>query len=221
MAKQFDVNKSLSKMNKFRKDYKVKGSAGEEAILALLQNYQLRYGGTIFHSFTYEYSKRRDGTNYPGNIKYEEGKYKEISGNSGTKDEIDLLYVTPYRIFVIECKARSGKWNLFDHWAKQQSNMVDKSPLAQSEKHARHLYYLLYEYLPEGRPEYIVPLTVFVDRAVIEDARSNDFKQYLPVAIINNFMKKFAGEDKPLKYGLEMDRIVDKLKRSGENTGIY
>lgn len=221
MARQFDVNKAMSKMNKFRKDYQVKGTAGEEAVLALLQNYQSRYGGTIFHSFEYEYSKKRDGSNYPGNVKYQDGKFIEISGNASTRDEIDLLYVTQNRIFVIECKARSGKWNFFDHWAKQQGKMVDKSPIAQSEKHARHLYYLLYEYLPDGKPEYIVPITVFVDKVVIEDARSAEYKNYITVAIINNFIKKLSEEDTPLKYRLMTDKVVERLKRNGTNSGVY
>ena len=219
--KQFSVEKSLGKMNKNRKDFKVKGTAGEEAVLAILQEYQNVRGGTIFHSYTYEYSKRRDGTNYPGNIKLEQGKFIEIPGNKGTQDEIDLVYVTPYRIFAIECKARTGKWKVYDHWASQSGKEVDKSPVAQCEKHARHLYYMLYEFLPDGRPEYIVPLTVFVDRATIEDSRAAEFRQYLPIAIINNFKVKLVGNDSPLKYELETEKIIEKLKRSGTNTGMY
>jgi hypothetical protein len=216
------VNKALAIMNKNRTDYKEKGLQGELALLAILQSYQDVRGGVILHSFTYPYASDRQSRNYAGNIYLDvsTGKYRDIRGNSGTQDEIDLLYITPFRIFVIEAKARSSRWKLYNHWVKQSGNILEKSPLAQTEKHARHLYHHLFEYIPEQAQEYIVPITVFVDKASVEDSRSPEFKNYIIAAIANNAKVKIQSNDTPLKYMLDVEAILAKLNNIGKGT-IY
>lgn len=210
------IQSALNKMNKNRAVAKTKGDFGEKATLEILKGYKELRGGVIIHSFTYKYASNRNNINYPGNIHRDSsGKYTVVNGNSATKDEIDLVYITPYRIFAIECKARSGTWKAYDYWCEQNSRKVDKSPIAQSEKHARHLYHSIYEYLPDGNPNYIVPLTVFVDKAKVIDSRKTEHKFYLPIAIANNLKKKIKDYDSPLAYELDTEAILKRMMNIG------
>lgn len=213
--RQFDINTALKKMNARRDIAVEKGTAGEEAVLGLIQSYMEIRGGALYHSYSYPYAQNRHGIYYPGNIYLEGEKYLEVPGRAGLYDEIDVLYITPSRIFSIEVKARGGKWKLYDHWATQNSRLVDKSPMAQAEKHARHLYHQIYEYLPNGSRSYIVPLVVLVDKAELEDSRSMEFKQVLPVARLNNLKAKISSYDTTLAYSLNVDEILLRLKNIG------
>jgi hypothetical protein len=211
------IQNALDRMNANRAVAKEKGTFGEQAVIAVVQEYQGIRGGTIIHSFMYKYASNRQGINYPGNIHREaDGSFKTIDGYSNTNDEIDIVYITPYRIFAIEAKARSGTWKIDDLWCLQQSTPVDKSPLAQAEKHARHLYHSIYEYLPDGNPNYIVPMTVFVDKARVMDSRSSDQKFYLPVTIVNTLKKKIRDYDTPLKYELDTVGLMKKMMLMGK-----
>lgn len=216
-----NVDAILSKMNKHRADAKAKGTFGEKAAIEVLRSLQAVIGGVIFHSYDYEYSHKRDGSNYAGNIKYENGQFVEIAGKEYTHDEIDILYITDYRIFVVEVKARANRWTLYDHWAKQQGTMVDKSPVLQCEKHARHFYHKVYEYLPEGDPRYIIPLVVFVDKSKIKDDRSQNSKQYVLVTILNALKKTVAKNNVPLAYKIDKDKLVDYLCKHGGYESIW
>lgn len=206
------VDKALKTMQKNRLDFKVKGTQGEIAILEILKSYQQSRGGVIYHSFSYPYASNRYGKNYPGNIYRDKvsGKFTTVDGNASTKDEIDLLYITRYRIFVIEVKARGGTWKL-DDWARQNSRICEKYPIAQTEKHCRHLYHHIYEYIPEQNTNYIVPMTVFVDKAKVIDTRPKEMKDYILVSVANNFKAKLVSRDLPLKYELNIEAIKNKL----------
>lgn len=214
----FDVNTALENLNKSRGVNKAKGDFGEEAVLAVVDKYRkLREHGYIYHSFSYKYASDMHSRNYPGNIKRnEDGTLESIDGSSSTKDEIDILFITSNRIFAIEAKARSGYWKLFDYWCTQSSRTLDKYPVAQAEKHARHLYHQIYAYLPDGNPDYIVPITVFVDKAVIEDSRNERHQKEYPIAILNTLIEVLMEYDKPLDYALDLPKIREKLKQLGE-----
>lgn len=211
------IEDAMKKMHKHRAIHKTKGDFGELAVIEVVKAYSKIRGGRVYHSYKYRYASNRHGINYPGNIHRDaNGKYTSVNGNSGTEDEIDVLYITPYRIFVIEAKARGGVWKIDEEWCTQNSRPVDKSPIAQGEKHARHLYHSLYEYLPDGNENYIVPIVVYVDRVRVMDSRSAKSKFYIPATIVNQLKKKLASHDTPLQYELDIDSIMEKLKQLGK-----
>ena len=203
-------------MHKNRHLNKVKGEAGEKILLALAQQFtKNRTDCTIIHSYKYPYYVTEFNEVLWGNIKYEDGEYRRIQ-KEGYTDEIDLVIITAYRIFAIECKARVGRWDLFDPWAKQNSKMVDKSPIAQAEKHARHLYASIHELIPDGNPSYVIPLTVFVDKCKVSDKRSREFRSYVHMCTANTFVEKLKMLENPLEYNLETREIIDYMMEIGE-----
>lgn len=211
-----NVDKAFKTMHKNRHLNKVKGDAGEKILVALAQQFtKNRSDCTIIHSYKYPYYVDEFGEVIKGNIKYEDGEYKLLQ-KDGYNDEIDLVIITAYRMFAIECKARTGRWDIFNHWAKQNSKMVDKSPICQAEKHARHLYASLHEVIPHGNPKYIIPITVFVDRCKVSDKRSKDFKSYVNVCNANTFIHKLKMLDNPLQYNLDTAEIIDYMMQIGE-----
>lgn len=207
-----NVDKILREMREKGKiDFKVKGSRGEDAALEIVKQFYNKVGGEIYTSFKYPYQQNRQGVTYTGNIKYEDGKYVEYT-NTETRefiDEIDILYISPYRIFPIEVKSYHAKMEVFDHWMKKNGSMVDKSPITQAEKHARHLYHALHTVLPEGRSEYIIPIVCFVDRCTVSDTRNKP--EYIPCCVLNGLKKTLADYNIPLKYNISMKDVKRKL----------
>lgn len=218
-----DVNSILRNMRNAGKlmDIKGKGDLGEDAVLNLCLEFKRGCNGILIQSFQYPYASNREGKNYIGNIKYENGEYFEVTDRQGLEDEIDILLITPYRIFPIEVKAYKANIQIYDHWMKRDNNgpgkpkgmiEVDKSPVAQAEKHARHLYHQLSPVLPDGQPSYIVPIVCFVDKSVIDDDRSAANQAYLPVTILNTLVSTLSKYNVPLRYGLDLDAVRRKLK---------
>ena len=212
-----NINNILKDMRESGKvmDMKGKGDAGEQAVLQLAIQRMKRTGGFVYHYFRYPYQSNRQGVTYLGNIKYENGEFVEYTDakNGRTlEDEIDVLYVSPYRIFPIEVKAYHANLEAYDYWMKKQGTMVDKSPISQAEKHARHLYHVLYDVLPDGNPEYIKPIVCFVDRCKLMDNRSEEQIDYIPCCILNNFNVTVIKNNTPLDYNLDIDAVQRKLK---------
>lgn len=206
------------------KDMKGKGDAGEDAVLQLTLDRLARTGGIVYHSFRYPYQQNRNSTTYLGNIKYENGKYVEYTDAKNGRlleDEIDILYVSPYRIFPIEVKSYHANIEVFDHWMKKQGTLVEKSPITQAEKHARHLYHALYDVIPDGNSEYIKPVVCFVDRCKLSDIRDSRFIDYIPCCILNNFKSTIIKYNKPLEFNLDIQMIGDKLREVKEDGTEY
>lgn len=209
-----DINKILAQMHKCSRSnsFKSKGNLGEDAALQIVLSIQKKIGGLVYHSFSYPYATDRSGKTCTGNIKWENGRFKEYTeSNREIDDEIDILFVTHYRIFPIEVKAYHAKMTAYDHWFKKNGTMVDKSPIFQTEKHARHLYTQIASVIPDGNPNYVVPLCCFVDRCTITDDRSDDFSRYIPITILNNFEETLKELNTPLQYNLELESIKNKL----------
>lgn len=211
-----NINDVLNKMRKAGKvqDMKEKGDLGEEAVLSLCYDRKQRSGtGLLYQSFMYPYQSSREGVVFTGNIKYEEGVLKEYTDGK-INDEIDVLYITPYRIFCIEVKSYGArKLEVYDHWFNYNGTPVDKSPIAQAEKHARHLYHAIHDVIPDGNPVYIVPMVCFVDRCKIIDDRSDYFQNYIPISILNTFLATIERNNVPLKYNLDLSCIQNKLNQ--------
>lgn len=214
------IKDAYATLNKCRTVAKDKGDAGEQILISLAKDYQKIHKCTILWSYSYPYQSDRDGITYTGNIKKHDGKYEELT-KEGYNDEIDVVIITDYRIFVVECKARSGKWVLYDHWARQNGSDVDKSPITQCEKHARHLYHLIHEWIPDGKPEYITPITAFVDKCELTDKRGKPYRKYIQVSIANNFKRLIKFNDTPLEYRIIVNKLVNYMLQHGEAKRVY
>lgn len=214
MASQ--VDKILSNMRSKGKmqDNSAKGDLGEDAVLYLCYERKQRLPNSLlFQSFKYPYQTDKSDVCYTGNIKYENGEFTEYT-RKGLEDEIDVLYITPYRIFPIEVKSYGNtRLDIYDHWFNRRNTPVDKSPIAQAEKHARHLYHAIYDVIPDGNPDYIVPMVCFVDKCVIRDDRSDYFQNYIPVCTLNRFKETLEKYNKPLQYNLSLSDIDAKLHK--------
>ena len=210
------INDVLASMRKAGKvsDMKEKGNFGEEAVLSICYERKQKLGnGLLYQSFMYPYQSDRSGVVYTGNIKYENGEFVEYTDDS-INDEIDVLYITPYRIFPIEVKYYHARTlEVYEHWFNRNSTPVEKSPVAQAEKHARHLYHAIHDVLPDGDPRYIKPMVCFVDRCKVLDDRSDYFADYLPVCILNNFLRTLNEHNTPLQYNLDLAAIEHKLNQ--------
>ena len=207
-----NINKILSQMRTAGQiqDRETKGALGEDAIFQLIS--QRKGQRLLYHSVQYPYQTTRDGRVYLGNIKYDAntGQFQEYT-SAYTDDEIDILYITPYRCFVIESKSYHAKYiDIYEHWANVREEPVDKNPVLQNEKHCRMLYHMLNAVLPNGNPDYIVPITCFVDRCTIRDDRAEYWMNKYPVCTLNALMKTIQHYDTPLDYNLHL-KYINKL----------
>lgn len=209
-----NINSVLSKMRNAGKlqNMKDKGDAGEDAVLAVCYARKKETGtGLLYQSYQYPYQTSRDGVCYVGNVVFKDGALIDYSRDT-LNDEIDILYITPYRIFPIEVKSYHARLiEIYEHWFNKNGEPVEKSPILQAEKHARHLYHAIYDVLPDGDPRYIQPIACFVDRCEIRDARSDHFYDYVPVCVLNNLLKTINEYNKPLAYNLDLTAISAKL----------
>lgn len=206
-----DVLKNMRAAGKVQ-DMKEKGDLGEEAVLSICYDRKQKTGnGLLYQSFMYPYQTSRSGICYTGNIKYENQDFVEYT-NDSLNDEIDVLYATPYRIFVIEVKSyKARSLDVYEHWFNRGSTPVEKSPIMQAEKHARHLYHAVYDVLPDGNPKYIQPMVCFVDKCRVRDDRSKHFVDYVPVCILNNLLSTINKYNTPLEYNIALDQVERKL----------
>lgn len=172
------VNACLSKMHSAKGVDK--GVYGEQAVFKICEEIYQKCGGLLCHSYSYKVDQTK-----AGNIKVNEfGKL--MLENLGSSTEIDVLLVTPYKVFPIEVKAYKAKEIVLTDDRISGCYKVDKSPIHQNEMHARHLYSGIYKCLPDGATKYIVPICVFVDECRLIDKRSTWQKSYIYKATLSN-----------------------------------
>ena len=208
-----NVNDILSKMRESGRiqDVESKGALGEEAVWTILT--ERKDPCLLYHSLRYPYQTNRQGVCYLGNIKYENNLFYDITSEDN-EDEIDCVYTTQFRIFLIEVKSyKSQRIDIYDHWINRGDKPMDKSPITQAEKHARHFYHAIYDVLPNGKPKYIIPMVCFVDKTTVRDARDQYFVNYVPVCTLNSLNKTINKYNKPLKYQLSFEDIKKKIKQ--------
>lgn len=188
-----------------------KGILGEKAAAAALRRYIAKNGGRLFHSVTFGYAKQETGAEYPGNLNFKDGNIFETGSGGINDDEVDLMLITPRRIFLVECKAyrgSAGELRTTDYWTFRGTEPMSKCVLCQAEKHARHFYHRFYELLPEGNPKYIIPVLAWVDSARFVDERSvADF----PVTCLNGLGRTISLLDKPLDYLIDIPGFITAL----------
>ncbi len=201
------INQSLDKMHSNRNVGK--GTYGEEAVFQICEEFYQREGGILIHSYTYKVDKEQ-----AGNIKRGDNGQLYIE-NLGDHTEIDVLYISKFRIFPIEVKAYRAREIRLDDAGIYGCYKTDKSPVHQNEMHCRHLYHpLLYRMLPDGDTNYIVPTVCMVDKATIIDERSDWQKDYIKVCILNTLADTIRQFNTPLQYQLNL-QLADKLLKEG------
>lgn len=212
------IQKALNLMKLSKGDNKKKGEAGELVGLEIVQKYKAKHGGVIYTNLKYPYVKGVEG-----NVHYIDNTFQVLSSSS-YNDEIDILYITDNKLIVIEVKARVGTWSInsnpcwFREGSLEKGNLTAKCAVSQCEKHCRQLYHTLYEVLPKGNPSYIKGVVLFVEQAVIVDARDSNDKKYLPISIANNLISVLKKVDIPDEFKLDIDSIskqINKIKKEG------
>lgn len=182
-----------------------KGSYGEKAIFAICEEMYQQEGGILIHSYSYKVDPR-----LPGNIKNKGGLYIE---NLGTSTEIDVLYVSKYRIFPIEVKTYKAKQITLTDAGISGCAVTDKSPIHQNEMHARHLYSHIFRALDSGNTQFIVPIVCFVDRVdKVIDNRSDWQKDYIKLSVLNTIGDLLHKCNTPIGYQLNLT-LVERILR--------
>lgn len=192
-----------------------KGSFGEQAVFKICESHYQKEGGILIHSYSYKVDKDQ-----AGNIKKKDDGHLYIE-NLGDTTEIDVMYISKYRVFPIEVKAYKSKKITFTDDAIAGCLITNKSPVHQNEMHCRHLYSRIFKVIPDGRTDYIVPIVCMVDNAVIEDMRSDWQKEYIKLCILNNLDQVITEFNKPLSYQLNLASIDKVLKEVMVSSEVY
>lgn len=185
-----------------------KGSFGEQAVLRVCEEFYQKEGGILIHSYSYKVDKEQ-----AGNIKRNDSGGFFIE-NLGSSTEIDVLYVSKYRIFPIEVKAYKAKEITLDDKGIYGCYKTDKSPVHQNEMHCRHFYSHMFRAFTGGSTQFIVPIVCMVDKATIVDKRSDWQKEYIKVCILNNLKEVIQSNNTPLGYQLNLQLVNNILKEA-------
>lgn len=201
-----EINKCLGRMHSNTQTGK--GTYGEQAVFKICEGFYQREGGILIHSYAYKTDKEQ-----LGNIKKgENGKlYVE---NLGDYTEIDVLYVSKFRVFPIEVKAYKAKEITLDDEGIYGCYKTDKSPVHQNEMHCRHLYSYIFRALPEGDTRYIVPIVCMVDKCTLIDNRSDWQKDYVKLAVLNTLENLIKENNKPLECRINLELMDNVLKEA-------
>lgn len=209
------VNALLNKMHSNKDAVTAKGSIGEQAVFKICESHYQREGGILIHSYSYSVDK-----DCAGNIKRNDNGSFYVENLGGTT-EIDVLYVSKYKVFPIEVKAYKAKEIIFTDDAITGCMVTNKSPVHQNEMHCRHLYSHIFKVLPDGRTDYIVPIVCMVDSATIKDMRSDWQKDYIKLCVLNNLDEVITQYNKPLDYQLNLMAIDNVLKEKMSESEMY
>lgn len=184
-----------------------KGAFGEKAVLTICEQMYQSQGGILIHSYSYKVDKSLAGNIYNNNGKL----YIE---NTGSSTEIDVLYVSKYRVFPIEVKAYAAKKiTLTDAYIEGCAH-TEKSPVHQNEMHCRHLYSFLYRALPNGDTSYIVPIVCMTDKTELHDDRSDWQKDYIKACTLNYLESVLNTYNTPLDCQINLQLMENVLREA-------
>lgn len=193
------INTCLQKMHKAGGTDK--GVYGEQAVFKICESMYQKEGGILYHSFSFKTDKSKAGNikvSPQGNLMLE---------TLGASTEIDILYVTKYRVFPIEVKAYKAKEIVLTDDRISGCYMTNKSPIHQNEMHARHLYPSIFRSLPAGCSDYILPIVVFVDECKLIDKRSDWQKSYIYKSTLRTFKDVLTALNVPGEKALDLINI--------------
>lgn len=193
-----------------------KGVWGERAVLRLLLDLYRERGGILIHSYEYDTDPTKGG-----NIKNENGRvYMERLGSA---TEIDILYISQYRVFPIEVKSYAADQITLTTQGISGCATTNKSPVHQNEMHCNHLYSHIAEGI-NGNPQFIVPIVCFCtweNKPVINDNRPEDERGYILTCNINTLLDTIKACDTPLGYRLNLDQMDRMLRRVMKSSDAY
>ncbi len=184
-----------------------KGVYGEKAVLSICEDFYNKKGGILIHSYSYN---AQNGL--AGNVVYEDGKLKLENNIKYT--EIDVLLVTPFRIYPIEVKSYNASKITLTNDRIIGCAYDHKSPEHQNEMHCRHLYPFLFKAIPDGLTDYIKPIVVFADKTKVLDNRSDDRKEYIKVTILNQLKSLISELDYPINSTVIDLKVMEKTLRN-------
>lgn len=206
-----------------------KGSYGENSVFKICEDFYQSCGGILIHSYEYAVDKE-----LAGNIKRQDYGNSFYVENLGSTTEIDVMYISKYRVFPIEVKAYRANEITFTDDKIDGCYKVNKSPVHQNEMHCRHLYSHIYRALPKGgttRPvhtpygdlatEYIVPIVCMVDKADILDGRSDWQREYIKLTILDQLHELISFYNTPLDYQIDLDLMDKVLKEDMTQSSTY
>jgi hypothetical protein len=208
-----EINALLKSMHS--KEVKEKGTTAEMGVVKICEEFYQEYGGILYHSYTYKVDK-----DLQGNIKRNDNGNLYVE-NLGATTEIDILLVTPFRVFPIEAKAYRTKKITFTDDGVSGCAVTNKSPIHQHEMHCRHLYSHIFKSLPDGDTSYIVPIVCMIDKAQLEDKRSSWQKDYIKLCTINSLREVLIKYNVPGKYMLDLKSIDMTLKEASTDHVKY
>lgn len=213
MSMDKEINALLKTMHS--EEAKEKGTTGELSVMKVCEEFYQEYGGILYHSYSYKVDK-----NLEGNIKRDENGNLYVE-NLGSTTEIDVLLVTPYKVFPIEVKAYRAKQIVLTDDGISGCAITDKSPVHQNEMHCRHLYSYLFKSLPNGSTDYIVPIVCLVDKTELKDKRSDWQKEYIKVCTLNSLREILIKYNTPNDFMLNLKSIDNTLKEIGTDWDKY
>ena len=196
------VNNLLGKMRTSTQTGK--GTYGEQAVFKICEEFYQRDGGILVHSYSYKVDKSQ-----AGNVKRGDNG-KLFIENIGDYTEIDVLYISKFRVFPIEVKAYHAKEIRIDDAGIYGCYKTDKSPVHQNEMHCRHLYPFMFRALPRGNTSYICPIVCMVDKAKIIDERSDWQRDYIKLCVLNTLKRTIEQNNNPLDFQLNI-QLCDQL----------
>lgn len=192
-----------------------KGDYGEQAVFKICEKFYQTEGGILVHSYSYKVDPTQKG-----NIKKNE-QGQLYTENLGNETEIDILYISKYRIFPIEVKAYQTREITFDDRGIYGCTVTNKSPIHQHEMHCRHLYPFMFRALQEGDTDYIVPLVCMVDKCNIVDNRSDWQKEYIHLCILNTLENTIRQYNTPKSHQLDLTLCDRLLKECMVDSKVY
>lgn len=198
------VNGILSVMH--TKQNVSKGVYGERAAFCICEEFYKNCGGILIHSYSYETDPMLQG-----NVKRGDNG-KHFIANLGSYTEIDILYVSKYKVFPIEIKAYACREIRFDDEGIYGCRKTDKSPIHQNEMHCRHLYSHIFRAVPEGSTDYIVPIVCMVDATNIVDERTDWQKLYIKLCTLNQLHALIEEHNVPGQYLIDLQLMNQILK---------
>lgn len=217
MNERIEQNPASYYLEEMRKSQGVdKGVWGERAIVRILLSLYQERGGILIHSYEYQTDPTKNG-----NIKNHDGElYLEKLGSA---TEIDVLYVTQYRVFPIEIKSYLANEIRLTTEGISGCSTTDKSPIHQNEMHCNHLYSAIWEGI-EADPSFIVPVVAFStweNKPMIYDNRPDNERSYIKICNTNTVYDLIKSLDTPNGKRINLDQIDRLLKNKMISSDAY
>lgn len=204
-----EVNKHLDRVAELKgfENSKEKGNEGEKAAAEVVKDFMRKKGvrGVLYGSVIYPLVSNSKGEKLPANFTLENNTITPSA--LGTTGEIDILLLTDRKVFIIEVKTYNQFIIVDDEWTYKGGSPnslepIDFCNLQQVEKSARHFYHTYYDLIPDGDPNYIVPILVYAQGKLM--VKTKDYN----VCRLNNLKQVLVNNYKPLDYLIDVNKLI-------------